>query len=499
MSHDQESLLIAIHDLVTRVLDGTADTTDRTRLETLVAQSPQARRLYVAYMQDTAVLKWQSDTPTTGVLRDLADDMEMRCAAVGGRWRSSLMTWIPVGLAIAAMIGLTSVLTMTMPRKPDTVRDASDAVAAPTQSPVAPSSPSPAIHAGTKLGVATLMRITDVAWSRPAEARHELTRLAAGEVLRFDRGEMEVVFDAGVEVLLRGPAEFEIRATDYAVATLGVISARVGEDGRGFTIETPTARVVDLGTEFGIDVADSGATEVAVFRGLVDLAVSHDRSGAGNTPRRLRQGEALRVAPDGSLNRVMAISSDRFPATAVRRLSEVPPMRVIDSVHDTGGESGSRKFYRIVRSGLHEDAQAFVDRNHQWNGVTSDGIPEFLRGIEYVMPYNDDKFADHLHVSIDLAQPATLYVLYSDSLPVPEWLIRDFVDTGCDIGLDEAKNRFVPTRQTDVGPGRSVDTVFSVWKRNVPEPTTITLGAVQVPVGREGYNMYGIAAAPLQP
>ena len=39
----------------------------------------------------------------------------------------------------------------------------------------------------------------------------------------------------------------------------------------GFTLVTPTEKVVDLGTAFGIEVADSGATSVAVFEGEVEL------------------------------------------------------------------------------------------------------------------------------------------------------------------------------------------------------------------------------------
>ena len=37
-------------------------------------------------------------------------------------------------------------------------------------------------------------------------------------------------------------------------------------------IETPSTDVVDLGTEFGVDVDESGGTDVVVFEGAVDLA-----------------------------------------------------------------------------------------------------------------------------------------------------------------------------------------------------------------------------------
>jgi hypothetical protein len=488
MSPDSDLVLAEIHDLATRILDGTAATADRERLARLLTDSPEARRVYVAYMHDTAVLRWQHHAPASELLDDLSTGTAARRRSA---WRRAL-----AGLAgiAAALIVATTLLVQHVSRPP--ADPASHAPAAATAAQPAATPPADAASAAipARYGVATLMRTADVVWVDDDD-RADLMRLSAGEVLRFDGGEVEVVFDAGVEVRVRGPAEFEVRAADYAVARLGAISARVGQNGRGFTIETPTARVIDLGTEFGIDVAPCGATEVAVFKGLVDLSVGSDAAAAG-AQRRLRQGEALRVAADGSLRRVVAIPSDRYPSV-VRPVATEPGPAVIGRVDDDNGDERSRKFYRIVRGGLREDAQAFVDRNHQWNGVTAAGIPEFLRGIDYIMPYNDDKFADCLHVTVELKQPATLYVLYSDSLPVPDWLRRDFVDTGHDIGLDEAKNRFLPSRRTDIGPAASIDTVFSVWARAVPAPTTVTLGAVEVPDGREGYNMYGIAAGPL--
>jgi hypothetical protein len=488
VSPDADVLLAEIHDLATRILDGTAATADRERLERLVAESPEARRLYVAYMHDTAVLRWQHHAAPSDLLGDLAAPAELFGADGPRRPRRWPGILTGLALATAALVAFAVLLAEHRPPAPTTPAAVADA---PTAGSSAPAADAPA----TRYGVATLMRAADVVWVDDDD-RPELMRLSAGEVLRLDSGEVEVVFDAGVEVRVRGPAEFEVRAADYAVARLGAITARVGKNGRGFTIETPTARVIDLGTEFGIEVAPCGATEVAVFKGLVDLSVANDAAAAG-PQRRLRQGEALRVAADGSMRRVVAIPSDRYPSV-VRPVTVDPGPAVIGRVDDDNGDAESQKFYRIVRGGLQEDAQAFVDRNHQWNGVTAAGMPEFLRGIDYIMPYNDDKFADHLHVSVELKQPATLYVLYSDSLPVPEWLQRDFVDTGADIGLDEAKNRFLPSRRTEAGPGASIDTVFSVWARVIPTPTTVTLGAVEVPVGREGYNMYGIAAGPLR-
>jgi len=99
---------------------------------------------------------------------------------------------------------------------------------------------------GTSGGVATITRLARVRWTSGTRGWRELSRVGPGDILRFDNGEVEVVFDHGVEVVIRGPAHFEVRAPDRAYSSLGRIAARVGKDGEGFTIETPVATVNNL-------------------------------------------------------------------------------------------------------------------------------------------------------------------------------------------------------------------------------------------------------------
>jgi hypothetical protein len=115
------------------------------------------------------------------------------------------------------------------------------------------------------------------------------------------------------------------------------------------------------------------------------------------------------------------------------------------------------------------------------------------------MPFNDDKFHEDLEVSIDVTQPANLYIFYSDSMTPPKWLQENFIDTGVEVGLDEAKSVYHKDFKLDAGPGKSVDMTFSVWKREVRTPQVIHLGAVSKHRATLGYNMYGIALTPLDP
>lgn len=471
MNDDDNEVFRRLHDLAAAELDGSATLDEKAELKALLRDDPESRQLYVEYIQDTAGLRWSfahTTIPdqdiqlavgpeTTETLTDEFDGARL-ASRVRARWSVYLV------LAASALIGAGVYLLLN---------------AAP-----APQS------------VAVLTRTINAVWE-DGELR-ELDRLHVGQTLELKSGQIEMIFDTGVEVVLQGRTHFEVRSAESAFSNHGTISARVGSDGKGFTIDTPSARVIDLGTEFGVAINDAGDTEVAVFDGKVDLAVGAAPS--DQTARQeLVQGEAIRVGVDGQVDRVTAIASDRFPVSAALRPGVGPLLPIIRDVTDNIRVGDSNKFYRIVRSGLHEDSPAFVDRKHQWNSTDKQGLPLDLEGAEYVMPFNDDKFHDGLKVSVDVAQPATLYVFYSDSMKPPKWLQKGFVDTGFDVGLDESKSAYHKNFKLGDGPGEQVDTIFSVWKREIHTPQVVELGAVEPHRAGFGYNMYGIATAPLAP
>jgi hypothetical protein len=292
------------------------------------------------------------------------------------------------------------------------------------------------------------------------------------------------------------PADFEITSPTSIRCQRGRVTALVDERGKGFVIQTPQAKVVDLGTQFGLSISEHGETEVVVFQGSVDMSFAPPAATADVPSRRLRQGEALLLNNLGEFQRVMSIQRNDF-LTAVDGIRRRPPEPVIADVHDNIRTLEGVKSYQIVRGGLEEDAPSFVDRNHQWNGLGRNGLPKFLLGADYVMPFNEDKFASGLEIKLELLRPARLYVFLDNNMEVPVWLREGFEDTGVDIGLDGARTEWHEAHSLAVGPGRSIDFPFSVWRRDILEPGTITLGSVNPPqLGTRsyGFNMYGIAA-----
>jgi hypothetical protein len=106
---------------------------------------------------------------------------------------------------------------------------------------------------------------------------------------------MRLTYSTGVELRLLGPAEFVVGSAGGKLVR-GGLRALVPEKGRGFTIDTPNGKVVDLGTEFGVAVDDFGVSEVNVYQGMVD-AFPALRGGAAETVR-LKKGEAVQWNSD---------------------------------------------------------------------------------------------------------------------------------------------------------------------------------------------------------
>ena len=157
--------------------------------------------------------------------------------------------------------------------------------------------------------------VTQLVGARMSDGQslHVGTRLREGQRLELAEGFVELTFDRGTVVSIKGPADFQILSDLRATSRRGRITVDVGERSTGFTVETPSANIVDWGTKFGVGV-DGEETDIVVFDGIVDLH-ARGTSGGLKKPRRLTQGEALRVSRGGELHRIVSVSDSEFPTS----------------------------------------------------------------------------------------------------------------------------------------------------------------------------------------
>ncbi len=483
----ENELSVEVLSLSLRCQQGVASEEDRARLEYLLNQSEEARVAYTRVVADTVTLAEVANRNSQVLPSENLEDQGLEAIETAeldpelrpvrkGSWQFLL--------ALAALV-LIATWSASMFNRKESVDVAQDRT--------------------RPLG--RIVHLEDVQWQAGAENFDEWSAVKPGDFLQIDSGMVELVVDDSIQVVIQGPASFELVSAEKAIAHAGKLVARVGEEGIGFEIETPHASVVDQGTAFSISVSPEAQTDVVVYEGVVDLAARE--RGQANTNelpsyRRLKSGEGMRIDSQGVLNRITSVGSrDFLPPLRLGR-ETVRPSRLIASVTDNVSFTSTSKYYRIVGEGFAEDCPSYVDRLHQWNGIDNRGIPAFLRGADYVMTFNDDKVLGDLQIAVEVTQPVAMYVLWDDRIEVPEWLSRDFVDMGWDIGLDEGYNDRVPdkSRKTAIGPGKSVDFVFSIWKQEVRQASTVLLGPVQNvridEVPREvSQSMYSIVVAPL--
>jgi hypothetical protein len=128
--------------------------------------------------------------------------------------------------------------------------------------------------------------------------------LTPGQRIDVAAGEVEIAFDCGVVVVLYGPSILEVQSYKKAELLMGHAMARAETaEGHGFVLATRTAAATDLGTEFHVQAAVDGHSEIYVTRGAVEVTAGNDQR-----KRRIEAGQIAQVEP-GSAGIIAVIES----------------------------------------------------------------------------------------------------------------------------------------------------------------------------------------------
>ena len=358
--------------------------------------------------------------------------------------------------------------------------------------------------------VGTIAAMTPAsAWSLGSLGGQDAESIHDGDTVWLESGAIEIHLAGNSRAVLESPAIMQFVHSRRFRVIQGAVKIEVAEGADKLAVETVSAELIDLGTIFSVDV-HNGKTNVVVFDGEIDLKLNGAAGGVGSNAsppshvaKRIRAGEAVQVAEDGTLSRVVQV---RQAVSDGRAGDDKEPLIV--SVNDNIQRGDFWSFYEIVPCGFVEDTPAFVDRPHQWNGVETSGMPSYLVGADFVKTFNDDKVSSDLNITVTLARPATLFVLMDTRLSPPRWLQDSFEETGDQLGVDEvpytsAEPFSVQAGRLGAGAGVSVDRLHSVWKRVIPDGGEVVLGS-NGELGRTveagelaRANMYGIVAVPL--
>ena len=122
------------------------------------------------------------------------------------------------------------------------------------------------------IAVATLHDSINARWADTNPLMRSGTRLKTGSgLLLLHEGLATLVFDNDTRIVMEGPAEFQILTNDQIKLNYGRLYAVVPPEAYGFQVTTPDAKIIDLGTEFGVQQDMHGNTELHVVKGKTSL------------------------------------------------------------------------------------------------------------------------------------------------------------------------------------------------------------------------------------
>lgn len=314
-------------ELVSRYVDDNLDLAGFARLENLLRADKRARRFYLNFAELHAELAWSVGglSPATtlgdpgflsdsrqaiereyvsGKLTPMADSAD---ALAGSPDSEALPPWVAGTKSQAASKASTArrrvagfrATLLKVARRPARFA-AMVAVAVVGIVAIAVSlRPSPAPEA-----VARITQMLDCRWvaSTSAEGAESVPcegdDLPVGQVLELKSGDCSLQFTGGATAVVRGPVNLQLVSPTNVQLDQGVLLAKVPPRAVGFTVITPFARIVDLGTQFVVAVDRHQGTAVQVVQGRVDMA---RRTGDGTFSawQVLAAGQARQVFPGG--------------------------------------------------------------------------------------------------------------------------------------------------------------------------------------------------------
>jgi hypothetical protein len=144
--------------------------------------------------------------------------------------------------------------------------------------------------------VATLDEVVHARWDQPPTDPN----LRPGPMF-LKQGFAKLTFKQGAEVILQAPCAFDLSSRNKMILHQGMVTAQVPPQAHGFAIKTPQSTVADFGTEFGVQVRASAASEVHVFDGRVQVKTAA-RSHQPSRKQDVTQGKAAVITQSGKLD-----------------------------------------------------------------------------------------------------------------------------------------------------------------------------------------------------
>jgi hypothetical protein len=174
--------------------------------------------------------------------------------------------------------------------------------------------------------VAVVVQAESVQWLGGPGQTPRVGEVVTTGRLRLRQGRLTMAFFSGAALTVEGPAELEIMTADRVFCYQGRLRARVPQGAEGFTVAAQGYEVVDLGTEFGLNLESGGKARLMVFEGETSVSV-FDKDGKSIRGALLESRHAVEVDPSaGGIRDVPAQAEAYVPlGQMVTDLLELDP------------------------------------------------------------------------------------------------------------------------------------------------------------------------------
>ncbi len=271
--------------ILAQLVEGDLDEQQTTALVERIAADEAAQQEYLRFMLCQAMLDRElRRSRSVQQLRELLGDDAPEIEPADGRLARAWY-WVVDGisqpLSLAMLVSSLVITTILLSLELWTIPEREQVAAG-----------------GRPVVVAEITTTQQAMWDVDSEGNSKNLELFSGERLVLNSGLAEVTFADGAVVVLEGPCEFSIESSSAGRLDSGSLRATVPPAASGFAIASPFARIVDLGTEFGVQVHSGGDVDVMVFDGKVDC-IPLPEAGSGAARVQLVGGQSARVASNG--------------------------------------------------------------------------------------------------------------------------------------------------------------------------------------------------------
>lgn len=225
-------------------------------LDEAMLSSYQLRNEYLQIAKISADLEWEFSQPLQSNLNNLEGTIA-RSPSDQSKFAQTSRFSMATAIAAALMLALSAALWWSTNQMQKQMIDMAEMQGSHTD------------DGSSEPVIATLTGAVDCVWGEAIEPPIYGAGINTDKTLNLESGLVQLTFESGAKVILEGPAEVKLHNSFYASLNRGKATAVVPEEAVGFRVDTPSAEIIDLGTSFGINVSESGASDIHVLEGEI--------------------------------------------------------------------------------------------------------------------------------------------------------------------------------------------------------------------------------------